>query len=77
MREKRIMAGETVLREDIRTIARMAGLTLSEQQFEDLVAGYRLYEPVLARLPRDLPFSAEPAHVFDPRSFMPEGGSKK
>ena len=71
------MAGETVSREDIRTIARMAGLTLSEQQFEDLVAGYQLYEPVLARLPRDVPFSAEPAHIFDPRSFMPEGGSTK
>jgi hypothetical protein len=70
------MAGGTVSREDILTITRMAGLTLSDQQFEDLVAGYRLYEPVLARLPRDEPFSAEPAHVFDPRSHMPEGGSK-
>jgi hypothetical protein len=27
---------------------------------------------VLARLPNDLPPSAEPAHVFDPRSFMPK-----
>ena len=71
------MAGETVSREDILTITRMVGLKLTEQQFEDLVAGYRLYEPVLARLPRDVPFSAEPAHIFDPRSFMPEGGSKK
>jgi hypothetical protein len=72
------MASHPVSREDILTITKMAGLKLSDQQqFEDLVAGYRLYEPVLARLPRDLPFSAEPAHVFDPRSFMPEGGSKK
>ena len=71
------MAAETISREAILTITRMAGLTLSEQQFEDLVSGYRLYEPVLARLPRDLPFSGEPAHVFDPRSFMPEGGSQK
>ena len=71
------MAADPVSREDILTITKMAGLKLSDQQFEDLVAGYRLYEPVLARLPRDPPFSAEPAHVFDPRSFMPEGGSKK
>ncbi len=70
------MATNELSREDILTITRMAGLMLSEQQFEDLVAGYRLYEPVLARLPRDVPFAAEPAHVFDPRSFMPEGGSK-
>jgi hypothetical protein len=70
------VATNELSREDILTITRMAGLMLSEQQFEDLVAGYRLYEPVLARLPRDVPFSAEPAHVFDPRSFMPEGGSK-
>jgi hypothetical protein len=62
--------------EDIRAMTRMAGHELTDQQFEDLVAGYRLYEPVLARLPRDLPPSAEPAHVFDPRSFMPEGSRR-
>ena len=64
-------------REDIRTITRLAGLDLTDQQFEDLVAAYRLYEPVLARLPRDLPYSVDPAHLFDPRSFMPEGGTRK
>jgi hypothetical protein len=68
---------EQASREDIRTITRLAGLNLSEQQFEDLVAGYRLYEPVLARLPRDLPYSVDPAHLFDPRSFMPAGGTRK
>lgn len=59
--------------EDIRAMTRMAGHELTEQQFDDLVTAYRLYEPVLARLPRDLPPSAEPAHIFDPRTFMPEG----
>jgi hypothetical protein len=68
---------EQASREDIRTITRLAGLNLSDQQFEDLVAGYRLYEPVLARLPRDLPYSVDPAHLFDPRAFMPEGGTRK
>jgi hypothetical protein len=58
--------------DDIRAMTRMAGHDLTEQQFVDLVAAYRLYEPVLARLPRDLPPSAEPAHIFDPRSFMPK-----
>ena len=63
--------------EDIRTIIRLAGLDLTDQQFEDLVAAQRLYEPVLARLPRDLPFSVDPAHLFDPRSFMPEGETQE
>jgi hypothetical protein len=64
-------------RDDILAFTRMVGLKLSDQQFEDLVSAYRLYEPVLARLPRDLPFSAEPAHIFDPRTFMPEEGAGK
>ena len=70
------MAKDPTSREEIRTVTKMAGLTLSDQQFDDLVAAYRIYEPILERLPRDLPYSAEPAHIFDPRSFMPEKGSR-
>ena len=61
--------------ETIRTIAEAAGLKLTDEQFADLVAAYRLYEPVLARLPRDWPYATEPAHVFDPRTCMPERGA--
>ena len=61
--------------ETIRTIAEAAGLKLTDEQFADLVAAYRLYEPVLARLPRDWPYAAEPAHVFDPGTCMPERGA--
>jgi len=61
--------------ETIRTIAEAAGLKLTDEQFADLVAAYRLYEPVLARLPPDWPYAAEPAHVFDPRTCMPERGA--
>lgn len=68
------MADNSLSREAIEAIAMSAGLTLTEEQFEDLVASYRIYEPVFARLPREIPFSAEPAHVFDPRSFMPREG---
>jgi len=63
--------------ETIKAIAEAAGLKLSEAEFADLVAAYRLYEPVLTRLPRNWPYSAEPAHVFDPRSCMPEPGAAK
>lgn len=63
--------------ETIRAIAESAGLKLTNEQFADLVAAYRLYEPVLARLPRNWPYAAEPAHVFDPRSCMPDAESSK
>jgi hypothetical protein len=60
----------------IRTIAEAAGLQLTEEQFADRGAADRLYAPVLARLPRDWPYAAEPAHVFDPRTCMPERGAR-
>jgi hypothetical protein len=66
------MAETTLPTETIKAIADAADLRLSDEQFADLVAAYRLYEPVLARLPRDWPFDAEPAHVFDPRTCMPK-----
>jgi hypothetical protein len=69
------MSDVTLPTETIRAIADAAGLKLTDEQFADLVTAYRLYEPVLARLPRDWPYSAEPAHVFDPRSCMPKPGT--
>lgn len=71
------MSDDTLSTETIKAIAEAAGLRLSKEQFADLVASYRLYEPVLARLPRDWPFAAEPAHVFDPRTCMPGRGARK
>jgi len=71
------MPDATLSTESIRAIADAAGLRLSDAEFADLVAAYRLYEPLLARLPRDWPYSAEPAHVFDPRTCMPKPGSAK
>jgi hypothetical protein len=71
------MSDVTLSTETIKAIADAAGLKLSDEQFGDLVAAYRLYEPVLARLPRDWPFATEPAHVFDPRSCMPRQETPK
>jgi hypothetical protein len=56
--------------ETIRELAEAAGLHLDDEQFDDLVASYRLYASVLARIPRDLPLSAEPSHIFDPRTAV-------
>lgn len=71
------MAQNTLPREAIRALTEAAGLSLTEEQFADLIEAYQAYAPVLNRLPRDPPFSAEPAHVFDPRRFMPDGGSNR
>ena len=71
------MAQDTLSGEAIKATAEAAGLTLTDEQLADLVAAYRAYAPALARLPRNLPFSAEPAHVFDPRRFMPDEGSRR
>jgi hypothetical protein len=71
------MSDVTLSTDTIKAIADAAGLRLTDEQFADLVAAYRLYEPVLARLPRDWPFATEPAHVFDPRSCMPRQGAPK
>jgi hypothetical protein len=71
------MSDVTLPIDTTKAIADAAGLRLTDEQFADLVAAYRLYEPVLARLPRDWPFAAEPAHVFDPRSCMPRRGAAK
>lgn len=65
------MPPEPLSRETIRSITLAAGLNLNDEMFDDLVESYRVYEPILAKLPRDATYSAEPAHVFDPRSFMP------
>jgi hypothetical protein len=71
------MAEQRLSTEAIAAIAQNAGLRLNDEQFADLVAAYRLYEPVLARLPRDWPYATEPAHVFDPRSCMPGWGPRR
>ena len=59
-------------RDTIRALAEAAGLDLDDELFEDLVASYRAYAPILVRIPREVPLSAEPAHVFDPRQTMPD-----
>ena len=60
-------------REDIAVMARIAGLELSPAHFEELVGAYANLEPMLWRLRRGRDRADEPAHVFDPRKFMPTG----
>jgi hypothetical protein len=66
------MTNTPASREEIAVMARIAGLELSPALFEDLVAGYGSLEPMLWRLRRGRDRADEPAHVFDPRKFMPK-----
>ena len=52
-------------------MARIAGLDLAPQYFEELVEAYHNIEPMLWRIRQGRPRADEPAHTFDPRKFMP------
>ncbi|MBS0240783.1 MAG: hypothetical protein JSS20_01315 [Proteobacteria bacterium] len=58
-------------REEIAAMARIAGLDLAPQYFDELVEAYRNIEPMLLRIRQGRPRADEPAHTFDPRKFMP------
>lgn len=58
-------------RDEIAVMARAAGLDLSPAHFDELVDAYGQLEPMLWRLRRGRDRADEPAHVFDPRKFMP------
>lgn len=58
--------------EEVLTLARQAGLDLPEPYAGEIVAAYGHLQTLLARLPRDLPMVAEPAHVFRPTGLTGE-----
>ncbi len=60
-------------RADFEALVRRAGLTISQDQVDDIYAGWGFIEPMLERLRvhgRDR--TAEPALTFDPTSFGTE-----
>jgi hypothetical protein len=66
------MTNKPASRDEIAAMARVAGLDLPPAIFEELVDGYATLEPMLWRLRRGRDRADEPAHVFDPRKFMPK-----
>jgi hypothetical protein len=52
-------------REDIRRMARAAGLELPEKLLEELCDAYPAFEAMVRRLPRARHLSDEPAHTAD------------
>lgn len=58
-------------REQIVAAVELAGLSLTPALLDELVISYRQIEPSLLRLRQSRERFDEPAHVFDPRKFMP------
>ena len=52
-------------REDIREMARKAGLDLPEKLMDELCDAYPAFEAMVRRLPRRRALADEPAHVAD------------
>jgi hypothetical protein len=65
------MSRSPATREEIAAMAKVAGLDLAPQHFEELVEAYRNIEPMLWRIRQSRDRADEPAHTFDPRKFMP------
>ncbi|MDO9713429.1 hypothetical protein [Paracraurococcus lichenis] len=59
--------------EEIRILARQAGLDLPEDYLQELLLAWRHVRAMAARIPKDPPMAAEPAHVFLPATFAREG----
>ena len=64
---------EAPSREEVALLARMAGLSLPDVYFDQLVAAYGNVRELIDTLPRNRPRGDEPAHVFVPEKFLPEG----
>jgi len=58
-------------REQMAQLAKIAGLELSPEHFEDMVTGYERIRGMLDRMPTGRPRGDEPAHVFRPETFAP------
>jgi len=52
-------------REEIREMARVAGLNLPEKLMDELCDAYPAFEAMVRRLPRRRPLADEPAHTAD------------
>jgi hypothetical protein len=65
------MRKEPATFEEIAVLAKIAGIELAPEYFDELVESYRSIELVLWRARRRRNRSDEPAHVYDPRKFLP------
>jgi hypothetical protein len=54
-------------------LARQAGIDLPPEYLPDLIEAYGHVRQMIDRIPSGRPRGDEPAHVFVPNKFMPEG----
>ena len=59
--------------EEIKILAQRAGLDLPPEYFAELVSAYGNVRRMIDQLPANRPRGDEPAHVFVPKRFLPEG----
>ena len=52
--------------EEIRVMARNAGLDLSDELMRQFIAAWPNYEAMVRRIPRSRSYAEEPAHIFRP-----------
>ena len=68
------MDEQQIGREDILSVARLAGLHLPASYEDELVEAYDHIRRLVALLPQPRSCDDEPAHVFDPVTFEPTTG---
>jgi aspartyl-tRNA(Asn)/glutamyl-tRNA(Gln) amidotransferase subunit A len=56
--------------EEVRAMAKQAGLSLSDEHLAQLVAAWASYEAMVRRLPRGRGYADEPAHSFAPARLI-------
>jgi hypothetical protein len=59
--------------EEIRVMARKAGLDLPDELMRQFIEAWPAYEAMTRRIPRSRPYAVEPAHVFRPTQFADRG----
>jgi hypothetical protein len=64
---------EAPTREEVVLLAHLAGLHLPDAYLDQLVSAYGNVRELIDTLPHGRPRGDEPAHVFVPEKFLPEG----
>ena len=62
--------------EEIRQMARNAGLDLPDELMRQFIEAWPNYEAMIRRLPRSRSYAAEPAHIFRPARFSGGGRAR-
>jgi hypothetical protein len=59
--------------EEIRVMARKAGLNLPDELMRQFIEAWPAYEAMTRRIPRGRSYAEEPAHIFRPARFSNRG----